>query len=50
MTPTEELIKYVLEKAHECYSDDFPIDKIGIWIREFFEEENENNNPDSYSL
>jgi hypothetical protein len=32
----EKLIKYVMEKADQCYSDDFPIQNIEIWIREFF--------------
>ncbi len=32
----EELIKYVMERADKCYSDDFPIGNIEIWIREFF--------------
>jgi len=33
----EELIKYVMEKADQCYSDDFPIYSIQEWIREFFD-------------
>ena len=33
----EELIKYVMGKADQCYSDDFPINNIEIWIREFFD-------------
>lgn len=33
----EELIKYVMSEADKCYSDDFPIDSIEDWIREFFE-------------
>ncbi len=33
----EELIKYVMEKANNCYGDDFPIPSIEDWIREFFE-------------
>ncbi len=33
----EELIKYVMEEADKCYSDDFPINNIEIWIREFFD-------------
>ncbi len=32
----QELIKYVMEKADECYSDDFPIQNIKVWIEEFF--------------
>ncbi len=32
----DELIKYVMEKADQCYSDDFPIRNIENWIREFF--------------
>lgn len=32
----EELIKYVMEQADKCYSDDFPINSIEVWIREFF--------------
>ncbi len=34
----EELIKYVMEKSDECYSDDFPINNIQIWITEFFDQ------------
>jgi|GEM_PF-1893896 hypothetical protein len=34
----EELIKYVMERANKCYSDDFPIYNIEIWIREFFDQ------------
>jgi hypothetical protein len=34
----EELIKYVMEKADKCYSDDFPISSIEKWIREFFDQ------------
>ncbi len=34
----EELIKYVMERADQCYSDDFPIARIEDWIREFFEQ------------
>lgn len=33
----EELIKYVMGKADEQYSDDFPINNIELWIREFFD-------------
>lgn len=33
-----ELIKYVMGKAHECYSDDFPIYQIENWINEFFDQ------------
>lgn len=33
----ESLIKYVMEKADQCYSDDFPISCIESWIREFFD-------------
>jgi hypothetical protein len=33
----QELIDYVMEKANNCYSDDFPISEIETWIREFFE-------------
>jgi hypothetical protein len=33
----EELIKFVMEKADKCYSDDFPIPCIEEWIREFFD-------------
>jgi hypothetical protein len=33
----EELIEYVMGKADQCYSDDFPINNIEIWIREFFD-------------
>lgn len=32
----EELIKYVMERANNCYVDDFPISEIETWIREFF--------------
>ena len=35
----EELIKYVMQKADQCYSDDFPISSIEDWIREFFDQE-----------
>jgi len=34
----EKLIKYVMEKADQCYSDDFPIRNIEIWIEEFFDQ------------
>lgn len=34
----EELIKYVMEKADNCYVDDFPITSIEDWIREFFDQ------------
>ena len=34
----EELIDYVMGKADQCYSDDFPIDNIETWIREFFDQ------------
>jgi hypothetical protein len=34
----KELIKYVMEKANECYADDFPIRNIEIWINEFFDQ------------
>ncbi len=34
----EELIKYVMEKADQCYSDDFPINNIECWIRDFFDQ------------
>ena len=34
----EELIKYVMGKADDCYSDDFPILSIEHWIREFFDQ------------
>lgn len=34
----EELIRYVMAKADECYSDDFPIQNIETWIREFFDQ------------
>lgn len=34
----DELIKYVMEKADQCYSDDFPIYSIQTWIREFFDQ------------
>ena len=30
------LVKYVMERAKERYSDDFPIQKIEEWIREYF--------------
>lgn len=33
----EELIKYVMHKADQCYNDDFPINDIEVWIREFFD-------------
>jgi hypothetical protein len=32
----KELIKYVMERANECYQDDFPINEIETWINEFF--------------
>jgi hypothetical protein len=32
----EELIRYVMERADQCYADDFPIEHIEVWIREFF--------------
>ena len=34
----EELIRYVMEKANNCYSDDFPIHSIEEWIQEFFDQ------------
>lgn len=34
----EELIKYVMGKADQCYSDDFPISNIEHWIKEFFDQ------------
>jgi hypothetical protein len=34
----EELIKYVMERADQCYYDDFPIYSIEIWINEFFDQ------------
>ena len=33
----EELIKYVMDAADKYYSDDFPINNIEVWIREFFD-------------
>ena len=33
----EQLIEYVMKRANECYSDDFPIQNIETWIREFFD-------------
>lgn len=36
----EELIAYVMEEADRCYADDFPIDKIEHWIRDFFSMQN----------
>lgn len=33
----ENLIEYVMKNADQCYSDDFPISSIEIWIREFFD-------------
>ncbi len=33
----EELIKYVMERAHKFYPDDFPIQNIEDWIEEFFD-------------
>jgi hypothetical protein len=32
----EQLIKYVMQKANRCYTDDFPIEQIEVWINEFF--------------
>lgn len=32
----EDLIQYVMERANQCYADDFPINQIEEWIREFF--------------
>ena len=34
----EELIHYVMKQADKCYSDDFPIYNIQIWIQEFFDQ------------
>jgi hypothetical protein len=34
----EKLIEYVMEKADKCYRDDFPIESIEEWIREFFDQ------------
>lgn len=33
----EDLIDFVMTNADKHYSDDFPIDKIEVWIRDFFE-------------
>jgi len=33
----EELIRYINAKANLCFSDDFPIDNIEAWIRDFFD-------------
>lgn len=32
----EKLISHVNAEADKCYSDDFPIDEIEKWIRDFF--------------
>jgi hypothetical protein len=34
----QELIQYVMERADKCYSDDFPIENIRIWLNEFFDQ------------
>jgi len=47
----EELIKYVMEEADRCYSDDFPINSIEVWIREFFDQyQPERLNPENTIL
>lgn len=47
----EELIKFVMERADREYSDDFPINKISDWIKEFFDQYNTNNpNEDSIEV
>jgi len=35
-----ELARFVMEKADQHYSDDFPIADIETWIREYFENKN----------
>jgi len=43
----EELIDYVMGKADQYYSDDFPIYSIEVWIREFFDQyQPERSNPE----
>jgi len=32
----KELCEFVMEKANREYQDDFPIEKIPLWIEEFF--------------
>ncbi len=34
----EKLIKFVMERADKCYSDDFPIPSIQEWINEFYDQ------------
>lgn len=47
----EELIKYVMERADACYSDDFPIQSIQTWITEFFDSyQPERLNPEASKL
>lgn len=36
MKEKEKLIEYVMEKANSEFNDDFPIEKIEDWIRDFF--------------
>ncbi len=31
----EGLIKHVMEQANRCFRDDFPVESIEVWIREF---------------
>ncbi len=39
----ENLILYVMNQANKQYVDDFPINEIEIWIRDYFNQ----NQPDS---
>lgn len=37
------LVQYVMEMADKWYSDDFPIDHIEVWIRDYFTKEDSSN-------
>jgi len=43
----DQLIKYVMERANKCYSDDFPIGKIETWINEFFDKDLQSKREDA---
>lgn len=32
----DKLTAYVMNHAHQCYRDDFPIESIEWWIRDYF--------------
>ena len=43
----DQLIKYVMERANKCYSDDFHIGKIETWINEFFDKDLQSKREDA---